>query len=85
MYTFSIDVTTSPNELLAYLKNEILSNDGTFEGDEHSGTFSGKGIKGSYVLEDMILSITILKKPFFIPMKMVENEIRKYVTTEWEA
>lgn len=78
MHSFTITITQDANSLLSYLKTEVESNEGIFIGNECSGTFSGKGIEGMYeVLEDC-LTITITKKPFIIPMKMIENEIRKY-------
>lgn len=78
MHSFNIILKQEPSWVLKYLKSEIETNDGVFTGTEDSGTFSGKGIEGSYVCNEDCLTITITKKPFMVPMRLIEKEIRKY-------
>lgn len=78
MHTFSIILKQDPVTTISYIKNEIESNFGQFEGDCYSGTFSGKGIEGLYCVEDNIINITLVKNPFYIPVSLIEKEIRKY-------
>lgn len=78
MHSFDIIITQDASSLLSYLKTEIESNNGIFIGNECSGTFSGNGIDGMYSVVNDCITITITKKPFIIPMKMIEKEIRTY-------
>lgn len=78
MYTFDVEFSVSPTDLLSYLKNEVETNSGMFDGDTFNGTFSGKGIKGEYSVLGNVVSVSIVKKPFIVPMSLVEKEIRRY-------
>ena len=78
MHTFKIILNDTPENTVKYIKTEIISNSGSFDGDEHYGTFSGKGIQGEYTTSDDTVTITILKKPFWASYNMIEKEIRKY-------
>jgi len=78
MHTFSIILKQDPDIVIAYIKKEIESNSGQFKGDCSSGTFSGKGIEGLYYVGDNIINITLVKKPFYIPVSLIEKEIRRY-------
>jgi hypothetical protein len=47
-----------------------------FPGDE--GTIEKMGVKAGYVYADGVLTITILDKPFFLSVDMVEKQLRAF-------
>ena len=54
----------------------MAQNGGTFEGDAASGTFVVKGVQGNYEIQGTTLIVTVTKKPFLIPMGLVESIVR---------
>lgn len=61
----------------------------TFHGDTRKGTFEYKGqvtAKGEYTRSGKKLTITVTKRPFFVPCSMIVSEINKrlaeYVSCE---
>jgi hypothetical protein len=76
---FTIGFTGTAESLVEHLKNKILTNNGSFGGDDSSGNFSihvlAAAIEGAYTINGNDIMITIRKKPFFLKC----NSIRDYV------
>jgi hypothetical protein len=49
-----------------------------FKGDASSGSFSGKGIEGSYQIDGEQLTIDITKKPMVMPWALIETTVKKF-------
>lgn len=73
-----INVKQDPAKLYQNIKSQFLRNGMIFDGNEHSGKFSGSGVEGDYTIVDKLLTIRILKKPMLIPIGVVENKIKEY-------
>lgn len=73
---FSGDATTIVNKA----KTTVEKQDGTFNGDEHSGSFHvslmGNNVAGSYTVEGQNLTLTITDKPFFVPCSTIESFLK---------
>jgi len=44
-----------------------------------SGTLSRDGITGRYSYANGVLTIEILEKPFFLPLSVIESQMRSYI------
>ena len=73
---FSGDATTIVNKA----KTTVEKQDGTFTGDERSGSFHvslmGNTVAGSYIVEGQNLTLTITDKPFFVPCSTIESFLK---------
>jgi len=49
-----------------------------FEGDLESGTFSGSGVEGTYVIEGSLIRLTVTEKPPVIPWSIVETMVHSF-------
>lgn len=76
---FNIDFSDSATVLVENLKAKILSQGGTFTGDESGGSFGvslmGSSLSGSFLIDEQQMEITIDKKPFFVSC----NQIKAYL------
>jgi hypothetical protein len=66
--------------LLEHAKQVAQTNNALFDGDEASGSFAGSGVKGSYEITNGVITVTITRKPFFVPWSLVETQIRGFFT-----
>lgn len=73
-----INVKQDPAKLYQNIKSQFLSNGMKFDGNEHSGKFSGSGVEGDYSIVDKLLTIRILKKPMLVPIGVIESKIKEY-------
>jgi len=78
MKTFTTTFSGSASDLINKAKNAAANAGAYFNGDEHGGDFSGKGVNGYYRVNGNIVEITITDKPFFAPWAMVESTIRSF-------
>ena len=76
--TFSVKATKNPGTLVSEAKKVAKENDATFRGDTNSGSFSGKGIKGSYKIEGGTVKITITDKPTLASWSTVESKVKEF-------
>ena len=44
-----------------------------------SGTLSREGVTARYNYADEVLTIEILDKPFFLPLSLIESQMRSYI------
>lgn len=78
LHEIKINVKQDPEKLYQTIKLQFLENGMEFDGNEHSGKFSGSGVKGDYTIDDKILTIRILQKPMFLPIGVLESKIKDY-------
>jgi hypothetical protein len=76
--TFSLKVTKSPATLVSEAKKVAQENNATFRGDTTSGSFSGKGVKGTYKLEGGTVKVTITDKPTLASWSTVESKVKEF-------
>jgi hypothetical protein len=76
--TFSVRFTEDPSALVARAEKSAIKYGVDFKGDATSGSFSGKGAKGTYSLQDRVVTVTITDKPFLIPWGLVETQVRGF-------
>ena len=76
--TFKLEIRTTADEMLKRAKDEAGKSGATVTGDTSSGKFSGSGVEGTYKVVGDSVEITIEKKPFIVPMSLVESKVRKF-------
>lgn len=71
-------------QILDKARQAIESNRGSLSGDDTVGSFSLPAglskIKGSYVVEDNKLKITITNKPIYVSNDMIEGVLKKHIS-----
>jgi len=82
-HTFTVVVREEISVILKKVEAEITGKGGKFAGNAERGSFAGQSllgvIRGEYRgLTETELTITITDKPFAVPYRMIESEIRKY-------
>lgn len=62
-----------------------MSAGGSFQGDAAAGNFGVStplgDIRGSYVIQDSVIHVTIATKPFLVSCGMIEKQLRGYFET----
>lgn len=70
--------------LFKKLKVLALNNNGKLTGNYENGTFNVKSqigiFQGNYFYKGNNICINITQKPFFISKRLIENEIKKYLS-----
>jgi len=77
--TYTYQINTDPEELLATARQMSAENGISFEGDAVSGRVEGKGFAGQYAIDDSQISLSIDKKPAFVPWSLIENKLEEEV------
>jgi hypothetical protein len=79
---FSIQFSTSAEEISTKARNAIIDAGGSFEGNSESGNFDVStplgAIRGSYVIEQPVIHVAIGSKPFFVSCALIEKQLRAY-------
>ena len=75
--TIWVNSTERPSTLVARAQG-IKKYGVDFKGDTTSGSFSGKGVKGTYLIQDRGVNVTITDKPALIPWGVVESQVRGF-------
>ena len=80
--SFDFLVRTEPAELLRILGEKLEGfPDIHFSGDESAGDISGRGFEGGYTMskttEGTAVTLTIRKKPPFIPWMFIQNKLEE--------
>ena len=75
--TIRVNTTERPSTLVARAAG-IKKYGVDFKGDTTSGSFSGKGVKGTYSIQDRGVTVTITDKPVYIPWHVVESQVRAF-------
>ena len=74
--TFSMDTAASPSLLLARARRAASENGVTLVGDEGSGRFSHKMLKGEYRMLGRTVIVTITYKHRLVPWSVLEGRLR---------
>src|SRR5829696_3970855 len=74
--TFSIDTAASPSLLLQRAKRTAMENDVTLFGNERSGRFSHKMLRGEYRRIGRTVIVTITHKHRLVPWSVLEGRLR---------
>jgi hypothetical protein len=75
--TIRVNTTERPSTLVARAAG-IKKYGVDFKGDTTSGSFSGKGVKGTYSIQGRGVTVTIIDKPSLIPWGVVESQVRGF-------
>jgi hypothetical protein len=73
--TFTMNTNKDPETLVQQAGQVAKENDATFKGDTNSGSFSGKGVEGSYEIEGNIVKVTVTNKPTLASWSKVESKM----------
>jgi hypothetical protein len=74
--TFNIDTAASPSLLLARARRAASQNGVTLFGNESSGRFSHKMLKGEYRIIGRMVIVTITYKHRLVPWSVLEGRLR---------
>src|ERR671911_2504288 len=74
--TFSIDTAASPSLLLQRAKRTASEHDVTLYGNERSGRFSHKILRGEYHRIGRTVLVTITHKHRLVPWSVLEGRLR---------
>jgi len=79
---FDIPMPADLQATLRHLESALVSQGGSFEGNENSGRFSGQTpvgtLSGVYSVEGEAIRVTITNKPMMAPCGAIESKIRGY-------
>jgi hypothetical protein len=76
--TFSVNTNKDPQVLVEEARKVAEENNATLNGDANSGSFSGKGVEGSYEVEGSTVHITITDKPRLASWSKVESKVTEF-------
>ena len=76
--TFTFNTNKDPETLVKEARQVAQENGANFQGDANSGSFSGKGVQGSYEVEGGTVHVTVTDKPTLASWSKVESEIEKF-------
>jgi len=72
------ELPEAPDILLPEAKKLAAQHGGKIEGDSNSGTFTGKGVSGSYTISGNKITVLIGKVPPFVTEKRIMEEVGTY-------
>ncbi len=76
--SFSVPFTGDAPSLLARARKTATDNGAQITGDTNKGTFSGRGVEGSYTVSGNTVNVTVDKKPVIIPWSLVESQLKQF-------
>ncbi len=76
--SFSIPFIGDTTSLLERARKAAADNGAQVTGDTHKGTFSGRGVEGSYTVSGNTVNVTVDKKPMIIPWSLVESQLKQF-------
>jgi hypothetical protein len=76
--SFSVPFTGDTSSLLERTRKIAADNGAQVTGDTNKGTFSGRGVEGSYTISGNTVTVTIDKKPVILPWGLVESQIKQF-------
>jgi len=76
---FSVDTSIAPSSMLARASRAAGENGAIFAGDEGSGRFSHRLVKGEYRMVGQTVVVTITDKHWLLPWPVVEVRRRELV------
>lgn len=79
---FSIQFNATAEEVADKARNGIMGAGGTFQGNADGGNFDVStplgNIRGSYVIQQQVIHVTISSKPFLVACGMIEKQLKGY-------
>ena len=76
--SFTINTNKDPQTLVDEARQAAEENNATFKGDTNSGSFSGKGVEGSYEIEGSTVHVTVTDKPSLASWSKVESKLQEF-------
>ena len=76
--TFTINTNKAPQTLVEDARQAAEENNADFKGDTSSGSFSGKGVEGSYEIEVNTVHVTVTDKPSLASWSKVESKLEEF-------
>lgn len=76
--TFTVTIPAEEDDFLDNTRRAVESLGATLEGDDSSGSFSGRGVEGTYAVDGDQVTVTITKKPTLAPWPLIENLVRDF-------
>ena len=81
---FSIQFGMTAIEVAEKARKAIMSAGGSFQGNEVTGNFHVStplgAIRGSYIIQQPVIHVTISSKPFLVSCSLIEKQLRGYFT-----
>jgi hypothetical protein len=79
---FSIPFSITAVQVSEKARGAIMNAGGNFQGNESSGNFDVStplgDIRGSYIIEQQVIHVAILSKPFLVGCGIIEKQLRGY-------
>jgi hypothetical protein len=79
---FSIPFSITSVQVSEKARMAITNAGGNFQGNESAGNFDVStplgDIRGSYIIEQQMIHVVILSKPFLVSCGMIEKQLRGY-------
>jgi len=84
-HSFTVNFTGDLPALFQRVKDKIIGEGGTFNGDTRNGKFSGETALGKVFLDYEVISantirFTITDKPFLVPNSKIETTVSSYLS-----
>jgi hypothetical protein len=76
--SFSVNFTGDATSLLERARKTAADNGAQVTGDTNKGSFSGRGVEGSYTVSGNTVNVTVDKKPMIIPWPLVESQLKQF-------
>ena len=76
--SFSVNFTGDATSLLERARKTAADNGAQVTGDTNKGSFSGRGVEGSYTVSGNTVNVTVDKKPMIIPWSLVESQLKQF-------
>lgn len=77
--TYRIPIRGDVRAKLAEARRRAAASGVLIEGDERSGSVTGMGISGTYVVSEGVVTVTILQRPFFVTPARIERSLREFL------
>jgi hypothetical protein len=82
---FSIPFSISADNVADRARHAITKAGGNFQGDANGGMFDVStplgAIRGSYTIQQSVIHVAILSKPFLVGCGLIEKQLRGYFET----
>ena len=82
LFTINVEKPKDLHAIFARAKNDANEQNILYEGDSHSGHFSGYGFEGTYAVDIDYITFAVSKKPWFVTKARFEKEIGKYLLSD---
>jgi hypothetical protein len=80
--SIQIEIFDHPDELITKAKETAQKYGVHFLGDNDQGVIRGFGFKADYLFQENVLTITVFRKPAFLPWTTVEEKVRALVNMD---